>query len=97
MSFDTDFEKLLDNISPEIYQNLKRAIELGKWPDGRRLSSEQRQLSLQAVIAYEHKHLPEAERTGYIPPMPHQHCGGSGDVAAPKDERGQEQPLNWKH
>lgn len=88
-----NFEQLLDSIDPSIYQNLKRAIELGKWPDGRALSKEQRELCLQAVIAYEVKHLPEDQRTGYIPPKPHQHCGGSGEVAEPNEE----QPLNWKH
>jgi len=33
--------ELIDNISPTIYDSLKSAIELGKWPDGSRLSSEQ--------------------------------------------------------
>ncbi|WP_179957581.1 YeaC family protein [Exilibacterium tricleocarpae] len=86
-----DFNELLDTLTPEVYANLKRAVELGKWPDGRPLTREQRQLSLQAVIAYEVKHLPEHERSGYIPPKTHSHCGGSGELAGPDAE----QPLNW--
>ncbi len=63
---DTTLEKMLAALTPEIVAALKRAIEIGKWPDGRRLSGEQRNISLQAVIAWEHRHLPEQERTGYI-------------------------------
>lgn len=88
-----NFEQLLSSIDPAIYQNLKRAIELGKWPDGRTLTKEQRELCLQAVISYEHNNLPAEKHTGYIPPKPHEHCGGKGDVADPDEEK----PLNWQH
>ncbi len=57
---------MVEQITPEIHQRLKRAIELGKWPDGRRLSQDEKEASLQAVIAYEAHHLPEKERVGYI-------------------------------
>ncbi|MCV6604844.1 MAG: YeaC family protein, partial [Porticoccaceae bacterium] len=65
-----DFQQLLNNITPDIYQNLKRAVELGKWPDGNPLTAEQKELCMQAVIAYECKHLPPQERSGYVPPKP---------------------------
>lgn len=61
-----DFNKLLDNITPEICTALKRAIELGKWPDGRALSDEQKALCMEAVISFEHRHVPESERVGFI-------------------------------
>jgi uncharacterized protein YeaC (DUF1315 family) len=60
-----DLQKLLSSITPDIYQNLKLAVEIGKWPDGNKLSSEQRQLCMQAVIAYEHKNLPPEEPVTY--------------------------------
>lgn len=85
-----NFEQLLQSITPEIYQNLRRAIELGKWPTGERLSTEQKESCMQAVIAYEQKHLPPEQHTGYIPPKPHEHCGEDGDVA---DE---DKPLKWQ-
>lgn len=85
-----NYSDLLERITPEIYENLKRAVELGKWPDGRVVTPEQRQHSLEAVIAYEHQHLPPEERTGYIPPKPHTHCGGEGEIAEA------DQPLRWK-
>ena len=60
-----EFSALIDKLTPDIYQRLKKAVETGKWPDGRRLTAEQRESSLQAVIAYEHRHnLPENQRTG---------------------------------
>lgn len=85
-----NFEDLLNSITPDIYANLKQAIEIGKWPNGDKLSVEQKESCLQAVIAYELKNVPEQERTGYIPPKPHVHCGGDGDIAEPE-----EKPLKW--
>ncbi|MEK6787996.1 MAG: DUF1315 family protein [Pseudomonadota bacterium] len=58
--------RMLEVLTPEVVGNLRKAIELGKWPDGKRLTREQLETSLQAVIAWESKHLPEAERSGYI-------------------------------
>jgi uncharacterized protein YeaC (DUF1315 family) len=60
------FDELLAGMTPEIHENLKLAIELGKWPTGDRLSQEQVELCLQAVIAWDLKHLPETERVAYI-------------------------------
>lgn len=84
-----DYKKMLDALTPEVYENLKRAVELGKWPDGRVVTKEQRETCMQAVIAYEHKHLPPEQHTGYIPPKPHEPCGES-DV-------NEEKPVTWKH
>ena len=87
----SSIEDLLNNITPEMYQQLKQSVELGKWPTGQAISKEQRQLCLQAVIAYEQKHLKPEERTGYIPPKEHTHCGSTqGEIA--DDE---EKPLNF--
>jgi uncharacterized protein YeaC (DUF1315 family) len=60
------FDKLVATLTPELVDTFRRAIETGKWPDGRRLSDEQRATCMQAVIAWEHHHLSETERTGYI-------------------------------
>lgn len=62
------FDELIDRLTPEIYQQLKTAVEIGKWPNRQALRKEQRELCLQAVIAYEKKFLSEKERTGYVPP-----------------------------
>ncbi|EKF75282.1 hypothetical protein A11A3_04860 [Alcanivorax hongdengensis A-11-3] len=60
------FDDLIASMTPEVYQNMRRAIELGRWPDGRTLSPEQKALCLQAVIAWESRNLPEEQRTGYM-------------------------------
>ena len=88
-----EFEKTLARLTPDIYQSLKRSVELGKWPDGRRLTSEQLQTCMQAVIAYEHQHLPADRHTGFIPPKEHSHCGSDG-TDRPDDN--QETPLKWQ-
>jgi uncharacterized protein YeaC (DUF1315 family) len=61
------YDELIARLDPTVYQNLRQSIELGKWPDGRKLTPEQREITLQAVIYYENLHnVPEQERTGYI-------------------------------
>lgn len=74
-----DLGAILDTLTPDIYDALKRAVELGKWPNGTRLSSEQRELCLQAVIYYDSRHKPEQERVGYIQRETHEHCSSDGD------------------
>ncbi|HCS44699.1 MAG TPA: DUF1315 domain-containing protein [Pseudomonas sp.] len=65
----SSFNKMINNITPDIYQSLKLAVEIGKWSDGGKLTAEQRELSLQAMIAWEVQNLPEEERTGYMGPQ----------------------------
>ncbi|MEI7949981.1 MAG: DUF1315 family protein [Gammaproteobacteria bacterium] len=60
------WQQLVAGMTPEIHQNLKTAVELGKWPNGERLSAEQKQHCLQAVIAYDQLYLPETDRTAFI-------------------------------
>ena len=57
---------LVDKITPDMHADMRRAIELGRFPDGRRLSQEQREGMMQALIAWEQRHLPEEERSGYL-------------------------------
>ena len=68
---------LLESMTPEIHQSLKTAIELGKWPNGERLSPQQVELCLQAVIAYDQRYLIETERVAYIDTtkVKTKHCG----------------------
>ena len=61
-----DYQQTIENMSPEVYQRLVRAIELGRWPDGKVLTPEQRAHAMQAVIAWGELHLPAQERVGYI-------------------------------
>lgn len=60
------YEELIAAMTPQMHAALKQAIELGKWPDGRRLSDEQRQICMRAVIAYDMENLPPEERIGFI-------------------------------
>ena len=48
-----DLKQLLNSITPEVYDSLKRAVEVGRWPDRRSLTHEQLSLCMQAIIAYE--------------------------------------------
>jgi uncharacterized protein YeaC (DUF1315 family) len=61
------YDELIERLDPQVYRSLKQSLELGKWPDGRKLTKEQREISLEAIIFYENKHnVPEQERVGYL-------------------------------
>jgi len=58
---------MIETMTPEVYESLKLAVEIGKWPNGERLTAQQRETSLRAVIAYEaYSNLPEDQRVGFI-------------------------------
>ncbi len=62
-----NFNQVISKITPEIYHNLKTAVEIGRWPSGEKLTSEQQALSLQAILVYEvQSNIPETQRVGYI-------------------------------
>ncbi|MDO3385559.1 YeaC family protein [Gilvimarinus sp. SDUM040013] len=86
-----DFRQVIANLTPEVYQNLKRAVELGKWPDGKVLTQEQRETCMQAVIAFEHLHVPKEEQSGYVPPKPGDACDTDSDAG-----QSAEQPIKWQ-
>lgn len=54
-------------LDPEVYRRLRQSVELGRWPDGRVLTPEQKSIALEAVIHYEQSNnVPETERVGYM-------------------------------
>lgn len=71
-------EEFLAALDDDLIQRFRTAVEIGKWPDGRALTDDQRQTCMQAIIVYEQANLPEHERTGYVPPKPTA-CGDSDD------------------
>lgn len=83
-----DYQSLIETLSPEIVARLRQGIETGRWPDGQPLTPAQREHSLQAVIAWEQQHVPEAERVGYIDK-------GRKAAAAPGRDSDKEEQLRW--
>ena len=82
-----DYQQMIASMTPETYRSLRRAVELGKWPDGSPLSPEQRENAMQAVIAWGEKHLDASQRVGYI---------DKGHKAGESCDDPEETPLNWK-
>ena len=82
-----NYQQMIDTMSPEIYQSHRQALELGKWPDGRALSAQQKEETMQAVIAWGEKHLPPEQRIGYI-----DRGHKAGDVCDEPEEK----PLSWQ-
>lgn len=64
---DMTFERMITQMTPAIYESLKQAVSLRKWPDGRMLTAEQTELCLEAVIRYEiDNQVPDDQRVGYL-------------------------------
>lgn len=61
-----DYDALIARLDATTCDALRRAIELGKFPDGRKLTDEQRELCMEAVLAWEVRNLPPEQHTGYI-------------------------------
>ena len=58
--------ELIESLTPSMVNDLKQAIELGKFPDGQVVSNEQKELMIEATILYDALKLPEEERIGFI-------------------------------
>lgn len=52
------FDDLVASMSRDTYDRLVTAVETGRWPDGNKLSAEQRENSLQLVMAYQSRYIP---------------------------------------
>jgi uncharacterized protein YeaC (DUF1315 family) len=77
---------MIDSLTPDVVDRLRRGVETGRWPDGRALTPEQREHSLNALIAWGERKLPPEERVGYI---------DRGAKAAAFAARRAPQPLRW--
>ena len=57
---------LISMVTPEIYQRLSTAVELGKWPDGVALTAEQKEHCMQIVLLWQaqNSHNPEHMTVG---------------------------------
>ncbi len=86
-----NIDQLIDNITPEIHAALRRAVELGKWPDGRPLSDEQKALCMEAVISYEHRFMDPEQRVGYID----RGEKAEGETCGSSDPIDPTTPLKW--
>jgi uncharacterized protein YeaC (DUF1315 family) len=80
------YQDLVNSLTPEVVGSFKRAIELGHWPDGRKLTINQREHCMQAIIHWDQANLPEPERTGFI--------DRSGKKTT-LDEVDEARPLRW--
>ncbi|MBV1842378.1 MULTISPECIES: YeaC family protein [Photobacterium] len=56
-----ELETLLNAMTPEVYQRIATAVEIGKWPDGTPLTEQQRDSAMQAVMLYQSRNNADAE------------------------------------
>ena len=82
-----NFEDMISRMTPVMHRQFKSAIETGRWPDGSKLTDEQRAICMEAVMTYDAKFLTESERVGYID------RGSKAENAVCDDQS--ESPLKW--
>lgn len=58
---DKQLDEVMAVLTPDIYQRLATAVELGKWPDGVSLTQEQKDNCLQMVMLWQARHNVDAE------------------------------------
>ena len=56
-----NLDEIVNSMTPEVYQRLSTAVELGKWPDGVALTPEQKDNSLQLVMLWQARHNTDAQ------------------------------------
>ncbi|HCT9898771.1 TPA: YeaC family protein [Citrobacter koseri] len=56
-----NLDEMIDSMTPEVYQCLSTAVELGKWPDGVALTPEQKENSMQLVMLWQARHNTDAQ------------------------------------
>ena len=56
-----NLDEMIDSMTPEVYQRLSTAVELGKWPDGIALTPEQKENSMQLVMLWQARHNTDAQ------------------------------------
>lgn len=81
-------DKMLEAVTPDIYERFKRAVETGKWPNGERLTEEQRATCMQAIIAFDARFNPPEQRVGYVP--------SKVEPCADNHESTIESPIKWQ-
>ena len=80
----SDFYQRASQLTPDLYRRFKLALELGKWPDGRSVSQQQKAILLEAVILYEDKNIAAGQRLADM----EDRCASD-----PSPEEG---PLKWE-
>ena len=59
-------DALVESLTPDMVSDLKRSIELGRFPDGRVVTEQQKELMLEAIICYDALNVSEVDRIGFI-------------------------------
>ncbi|MCY4473185.1 MAG: DUF1315 family protein [Kistimonas sp.] len=74
-----NLEHIVERLTPEQAAQLRQALELGKWSDGRVLEPQHREQGMRTLLLWEARHLPQERRTGFLP----QGCRGKKKTGEP--------------
>ena len=77
-----EYNQLIAQLTPQVYQRLKAAIEIGKWPDGRVITADQKASCMEAVLRYQAMKLDANQHSGYMTDV----CASSSSSANKKTD-----------
>ena len=60
------YRESVQQMDPQVYEQLLESLSTGRWPDGRALTETQRQHAMRALITWGEIHLSPEERIGFI-------------------------------
>ena len=92
--------ELINNLNPEMHAKLKKSLEIGKWPDGKVLSYEQKELAMEVLVNYEYRiltdeQLADQQRVGYIEKSKMNIKDNNPDQISVEDSTNTITPLKW--
>ena len=61
-----DYSQAVSSLTPELITKLKTAIELGRWENGDKMTSEQVESAMQAVMLWEAKNLSNEHNEPFV-------------------------------
>lgn len=81
----SEFFEKSQQLSPEMIERFKTALQIGKWPDGQMVSDKQKETLTQAIIIYDNTNLPTGQRVGE-----------TDDQCASKSDNNDANAIRWQ-
>ena len=84
-----EYEKYVNDLDQQTVNKLKTAVELGRWENGEKLTNEQTESAMQAVMLWQAKHVISSSNEPFK-------VNGKGEFSVGKGQKLKEVPLEYQ-